>query len=519
MSMKLWRRSLLAAAGTTAVGAMLRPLMAHAQAGVAPQRLLLIHRPCGTTLGTTSTMYPNDGRWWPVGGTTGWTASPLLSSFTDGKIASLQNSMVVLKGLSCPRNMNWLGDHHGSGFLGMVTPTPKDVGYNSRPQSTSATPATMTDPTSKTTTAIDQSIDQLFLSQIPALRGSPCPVPSVQLTTSTESADQTYDYHNLRVTSYARGPAGSLPTPLWPEVSPSAAFMNYFASGLMNMSPAQIARMQAQNKSVLDFASAGLSRLQMQAPKSQVVKLQAHLDAIRQLETDLSARAGAACTPPSFAGPPLDPVPSKLDSQHYPLWGQHKEIIKALFVCDITRVISFTFGYGNSNVHFQNVLQDPALVGKYKDTSGNPISDPDGHHEISHNAGGDPNDAQYIIDKYYCDRTAELLAEMSTTPDIGGGTLLDNTLVVFWSEVSNGNSHGAVDMPVVLFGGKFLKLNGGSYLQLGSSSQVPNGHYNLPSAPYMSDFWVTTARAWGYGAMTSYGDSMWNSGPINGIYG
>jgi hypothetical protein len=35
----------------------------------------------------------------------------------------------------------------------------------------------------------------------------------------------------------------------------------------------------------------------------------------------------------------------------------------------------------------------------------------------------------------------------------------------------------------------------------------------------MSDFWVTTAQAWGYSAMTSYGDPMWNTGMINGIYG
>jgi len=40
---------------------------------------------------------------------------------------------------------------------------------------------------------------------------------------------------------------------------------------------------------------------------------------------------------------------------------------------------------------------------------------------------------------------------------VGGGTLLDNTLVVFWNECSNGNAHGAVDMPVLLFGGKFLR--------------------------------------------------------------
>lgn len=526
------RRALLAGAGTTALGSLLRPIMAHAQSSVAPQRLLLIHHPCGSSsLG--------NGRWWPTGATKGWTASPLLSSFTDGKIASLQNDMVVLKGLTCPRNMFWLGDAHGSGFLGMMTPPMKDSGPQSWTQSASATASTKADPNSKTITAGDQSIDQLFLSQIPALKGPPCPIPSVQLTASTESSDQTNDIHALRVTSYAKATGGGLATPLWPEPSPAAAFQNYFASGVMNMTPAQIARAAAQNKSVLDFASGGLTSLQTQVPRSQLPKVQAHLDAIRQLEMNLTASSTApACTPPSFPGGPLSPSPGMfsapspqggytnvgaLDSQTYPMWEQHKEIIKTMFMCDLTRVISFTFAYGNSGIHFQNVFNDPALTGKYKDPNGNPISDPDGHHDISHLQGGDAVDAQYIIDKYYCDRTAELLAEMSTTPDIGGGTLLDNTLVVYWSEVSDGNGHGAVDMPMVLFGGKFLKLNGGSFLQLGNATTnaqfSPPGKYAKGPPPFTSDLWVATAQAWGYGAMTSYGDAMWNTGPISGIYG
>jgi hypothetical protein len=513
------RRSLLAGAGAAALGTLLRPIQLYAQSGAAPQRLLIIHRPCGTSVGTS-----NDARWWPSGGKTGWTASPLLSSFTDGTIASLQNDMVVLQGLSCPRNMTWNGDKHGAGFLGMMTPPVKDVGGRSWPQSASATPSTMSDPQSKTITAADQSVDQLFLSQIPALKGLPCPVPSVQLAASTESADQSDDWHALKVMSYANVPGATQPAPLWPEASPSAAFMDYFATGLMSMSPAQLARMQAQKKSVLDFASGGLSSLQSRVPKSQLPKVQAHLDAIRQLEQNLAmAPTGPACVPPTFAGGPLSPDPRQLDAQTYAMWEQHKEIIKTMFVCDLTRVVTFTFGYGNSSIHFQRVLNNGPLAGKYKDTNGNPISDPDGHHDISHNMGGDANDAQYIIDKYYCDRTAELLAEMAATPDIGSGTLLDNTLVVFWSEVSNGNAHGAVDMPVLLFGGKFLKLNGGSHLQLGqpgnATQYVANGTYAKPPAPYVSDLWTTTAQAWGYTAMTAYGDPMWNTGTISGLYG
>ena len=128
----------------------------------------------------------------------------------------------------------------------MLTPTPRDVGYQTRPQPPTATPAQKADGHTKTMTAIDQSADQLFLSQIAALQGTP--VPSVQLTCSTESSDKTNDMHCLRVTSYAKGSAGStLPRALYPEPSPAAAFKNYFASGLMNLSPEQMTRAAAQN--------------------------------------------------------------------------------------------------------------------------------------------------------------------------------------------------------------------------------------------------------------------------------
>jgi hypothetical protein len=523
------RRSFLRGAAAAGAAAVVRPVAAHAQTGAAPQRLLLIHRPCGSSsLG--------NGRWWPTGGVTGWKASPLLESFTDGKLAAVQSSMVVLKGLTNPRNMFWLGDAHGSGFLGMISPPVKDVGSSSWPQSASATPSTRADPNGKTITPSDQSIDQLFLSQIAGLKGAA--VPSVQLTASTESADQTNDHHALRVTSYAKGAAGGKPRPLWPQASPAAAFQNYFNAATMGMSTAESQRIAAQNKSVLDFALGGFTGLQARLPRSEMSRVQTHLDAIRQLETSLAATAsGKRCEPPALAGGPFQPSPpmfsgssgqggalsvGKLDQETYEIWQQHKEIIRTMFLCDLTRVVSFSFAYGNSGIHFQNgVLKEPALAGKYAIPGGKTIDNPNGHHDISHGIGNDAVDAQYLADKYYCDRTAELVATLAATPDMGGGTLLDNTLVVFWSEVSDGNGHGAVDMPVVLFGGKFLKMKGGSFLQLGNGGGqfTPAGKYAKGPAPYMSDFWVTTAQAWGYSAMTSYGDPMWNTGAINGIYG
>ena len=531
------RRAFLSGAGTTALATLLRPIMAYAQVGAAPQRILTIHRPCGTSLGTG-----HDDWWWPTGGVTGWKASPLLSSFTDGKIASLQNKMVVLQHLNAHRNMNWIGDKHGSGFLGMVTPPPKDPPSGSQyayPISPEAPPGERSDPNNKRISPAGASADQLFLSQIKALQGPPCPVPSVQLTASAESVDQTNNWHCVKVVSYKDGVAGSLPQPLWPTAGPDIAFMNYFGHSTMGLTPAQFQHASALRKSVLDFANGGLANLQNQVPLSQLPKVQTHIDAIRQLELNLASSASmSSCTPPPIpmggwvkstpdnhssqnpgAGSNFDVVTNNRET--YPIWQQHKEIIKTLFQCDITRVLSYTFGYGNNAIRFIETFPLSGL--HYSDPLGNAFTSNSGHHDISHGGGGNPTTGQYCIDKYYCDMTAQLLAELDATKDVDGNTLLDNTLVVFWNENSCGGNHGAVDMPVLLFGGKFLKMQGGNFLTLktpggGVTTQKPNGSYGKPDGPYMSDLWTTVARAWGYN-LPAFGDPAWNTGTISGIFG
>ena len=69
----------------------------------------------------------------------------------------------------------------------------------------------------------------------------------------------------------------------------------------------------------------------------------------------------------------------------------------------------------------------------------------------------------------------------------------------------------------------YLKLKGGSFLQLGDPNVTKNfsagGTYAKGPPPYVSDLWVTTAQAWGATGTTSWGDSMWNTGPISGIFG
>jgi hypothetical protein len=95
------------------------------------------------------------------------------------------------------------------------------------------------------------------------------------------------------------------------------------------------------------------------------------------------------------------------------------------------------------------------------------------------------------------------LQAMKATPD-GAGTLLDNTLVVYFNECCYGWSHSIENMPILLFGGKNIKLQTGRHVK-----------YNIK---YMNDVWAAIASAMGV-PMNTYGDTAFSKGAVTGLFG
>src|SRR5258708_6726475 len=278
------RRTFLAGLGTTAAGALLRPMMAHAAAGTSPQRLLIIHRPCGSRL----------EKWFPpTGGLKDWGGTPLLQPFVD---AGLRNKMVFMKGVDSPRIQDWLGDKHGAGMLSMIAPPIPDKGPQSWPIIPGYDPKALSDTNAKFFTAPALSIDQELQQNVPVFQGTQ--IKSLQLGSSLQSMKGTGD-HCLRVISYA-----DFNQPLWPESRPQVAFDNIFGMAMTGLDQAAIDRANAQNKSVLDFVSGDVTSLRSRAPSSQYKKLDSHLTAIRELESNLNGVGSKSCTKPTLAALP-----------------------------------------------------------------------------------------------------------------------------------------------------------------------------------------------------------------------
>ena len=333
------RRTFLAGVGTTAAGTLLRPLFASA-AGASPTRLLIVHRPCGT--------YPTD--FFPqTGDATTFTLPPILQPF-----APVKDAMTILNGIYCPRDHGWAGDQHGAGLITMMS--------GKRPIEIPGT-SSGGDPNAKNQQAAGPSFDQMMIKTAGSGLGGTS-VPSIQ---STAYRPSSIGLPNFKVMSYDTAGA------LFPESRPDTLFGNIFAASMPGLSAADLDRLRAQNKSILDFVSKDLTRLRGLVPKSQLPKLDAHLDGLTTLEAKLTAApsgggaGGAACTGPTQATPPAQTGDLTIDeAQHQVIAQNQLAIILAAFQCDLTRVATFSFAHGNSALRFAKIIpgfDDPARHG------------------------------------------------------------------------------------------------------------------------------------------------------------
>ncbi|HEY2901911.1 MAG TPA: DUF1552 domain-containing protein [Polyangia bacterium] len=452
------RRTLLAGMGTAAAGVMLRPLFAAA-AGASPTRLLVVHRPCGTFLDA----------FFPAGGDqTTFTLPSILVPFT-----AVKDNMVIVDGVTCPRDPNWPGDKHGAGIMSMMS--------GLRPVEIPGTDSGG-DPNAKNQCAAGPSFDQLMLQKSAALQGTS--TASIQATAYRPSS---VGLPNFKVLSYT-GQNG----PLFPESRPATLFDGLFAAAMPNLSPERAAQLRTRQTGILDFVNQDLTRLRGTVPKSQLPKLDAHLAGIQSLQARLSAPTPGtgtmpACQPP-VQGALSDPTGDVTidEAQHEVVSRNQMAIILSAFQCDLTRVATFSFAAGASALRFSKIMPN--------------FTNPAGHHDLSHQPDQHAQHAQ--VDTFYSQMLAEMIQNMKNTPD-GDGTLLDHTLVVYFNECAIGANHTIENMPILMFGGKNLNLQTGHHLNFGGK--------------FMTDVWTAIGNALGV-PMTTFGDPAYNKGTVAGLF-
>ena len=307
------------------------------------------------------------------------------------------------------------------------------------------------------------SVDQRVADEI----GGATRFPSIQAAVAMYTDSQT----NTRM-SYREGGV-----PLAPEKDPRRLFNRLFDGFVPagnTPDPRQEFRARLR-RSILDRSTAELQELRRRLGREDAARLDFHAETLRELEVRLSETptTSASCTLPGEVSGSLNLHQDYLD----PVVLRHmQEIIVRAFACDLTRVASLAMGRGSTPV----VPPGLGIGGS--------------HHSLAHNGAR----SQLVrIDEWYASRVADLLELLDSVPE-GGGTLLDNTLIMWGNELRDGQNHRYTSLPLVLAGGAGGAIEMGRYLSFNGAS--------------LNDFLTSVVHA--FDIRENFGDPRWTNGPL-----
>lgn len=306
----------------------------------------------------------------------------------------------------------------------------------------SATFLTCAHPGTDAQARLGVSVDQVAAQAL----GRDTPLPSVELTIeeSSLSCGEGLSCAYRNTLSWRTDV-----TPLPMENNPSVVFERLFGDG---STEAMRAARRAQSKSLLDSALAEVSSLKVDLPASDKVRLSDYLDDVREIERriDLAGQMPAGLQLPNApVGIPAD-------------FETHVKLMLDLqalaWQAEVTRVATLMFAHEVSNAVYPN--------------SG--VRDP--FHNLSHHSNVQANKDRFaVLNRYHVSMVAYLLERLKKTPD-GDGSLLDHSLIMYGSGISDGNEHNHDPLPIVLAGGAGGSLKGNRHLQFANKPTLANLH-------------------------------------------
>jgi hypothetical protein len=104
---------------------------------------------------------------------------------------------------------------------------------------------------------------------------------------------------------------------------------------------------------------------------------------------------------------------------------------------------------------------------------------PDPHHPLTHHGGNEDKIAKMAkINAFHVSLFAYYLEKLKATPE-GGGTLLDNSLLLYGSGMGNPNVHDHVNLPILVAGGGAGSHKGGRHIRYAEPTPLANLHLTL----------------------------------------
>ncbi|MEM7678849.1 MAG: DUF1552 domain-containing protein, partial [Myxococcota bacterium] len=245
--------------------------------------------------------------------------------------------------------------------------------------------------------------------------------------------------------------------PLFHQRDPIRAFGSYF-QGNSTIDTTVFDR----QKRIVDISRDQVRRFRARLGAVERVKLDEHEDALNRVDNLIRPPGpgeNAFCDSPPFNGRNYTGNGSST-GDFSTVVSLQSELIALLLRCDMARVIT----YNMCGDEGSKVIPDAGPT----DTNGNPQG------EISYEYHGSVHGPLRQYNEYrtfFSRKFLELIEILKSIPDVDGGRVFDNTLVLFTSNMGNGSVHGNVreraNIPTILAGGRNLGNRIGRYVNLG----------------------------------------------------
>lgn len=242
-------------------------------------------------------------------------------------------------------------------------------------------------------------------------------------------------------------------SPLPMEANPRKVFEQLFGEGATAEEREAIVR---QKRSILDLVSERTQALQLDLGPGDKVRLDGYLDTVREIERRVELAQNRDLSGVEMPETPLGEQDS-FDEQVRLMF----DMVAIAYQADLTRVASYI------------------MVGEGTNRTYNHIGVPDSFHPLSHHADHLDRIQKLIkIQTYHVERFADFVAKLASIPD-GEGTLLDNSMLLYGSNMGNSNVHSNYPVPNILVGGGAGALNGGRQLELPERTTISNLHLTI----------------------------------------
>jgi hypothetical protein len=244
--------------------------------------------------------------------------------------------------------------------------------------------------------------------------------------------------------------------PMMPEVNPKQVFERLFgdANGGIDSQKARSRRAMFQ-KSILDFVSDDARRLQARVGSGDRRKVEEYLTAVREIEKRVELAEKSAPRLPSGVR-----APEMFDSfeEHVRLMF---DMLALAFQTDSTRVSTFIIGHEGSERSYPFIGVN------------------EGHHSLSHHFN-DPDHIEKVtkINCFHAKQFGYFLDKLKSMKE-GDSTVLDNSMIVYGSGISDGNAHNHDNLPILLAGRGGGTITAGRHIKASPRTPLNNLYVSM----------------------------------------